>query len=88
MRNCCYGKGGPVGPPFFVLCDGNQHTIRRPGERRHRSTLRANGAALCADPLARNDEYPYLRGLTGAEICSVRSRSVMSMTVTMGAVSS
>ena len=31
---------------------------------------------------------PYLTGLTGADNCSVRSRSVMSTTVTMGAVSS
>src|SRR5882724_3756187 len=44
-------------------------------------------AALCADPLARNDEGPNY-GFSGADNCSVRSRSVMSTTVSIGAVSS
>ncbi len=46
------------------------------------------GIAHSRDPLARNDGIAYLTGRTGADSCSVRSRSVMSTTVTMGAISS
>jgi hypothetical protein len=46
--------------------------------------VRANARAL------RNDDYVeiYRLGRTGAENCSVRSRSFMSTTVTIGAVNS
>jgi hypothetical protein len=47
-----------------------------------RTVVRANAGTTCGESV------PYLAGRTGAEICSVRSRSDMSTTVTIGAVSS
>src|SRR5437016_8800767 len=90
-------KGGLVGPPFFGA-KYPRHCEKRSFEATHSFFARRDGLLRFArndggiahsrDPLARNDGIAYLTGRTGADSCSVRSRSVMSTTVTMGAVSS
>ena len=54
------------------------------------ATYRAMVGSFAAHPtfMRCGESVPYRAGRTGAEICSVRSRSVMSTTVTIGAVSS